>query len=102
VATSESRRKRWAKALTGVDLASVSPSGNTSQQETETLKPFADYVATHDNGTFTASLLAGYKQKHTMDDQQLAAYLGCSETDLIHLAICGQPRQDQFEQDVVR
>jgi hypothetical protein len=66
------------------------------------LKNFARYVTEHDDGTFTGPLLARYKEAHQLDDQALVRLLGCSEEDLVHLALCGRPRLDQFASDVSR
>jgi hypothetical protein len=69
---------------------------------TGSLKNFARYVTEHDTTTFTAPLLARYKEEHQLDDPALANLLGCTEEDLVHLALCGRPRSDCFEQDISR
>jgi hypothetical protein len=70
--------------------------------EIGSLKNFARYVTEHDTTTFTALLFARYKEVHRLDDQGLSNLLGCTEEDLVHLAFCGRPRRDCFEQDVSR
>ncbi len=53
------------------------------------------------------NLLAGplmlYKEQEDLDDQQLAARLGCSVADLPRLALCERPRPaPHFREDVER
>jgi hypothetical protein len=70
--------------------------------EIGSLTNFARYVAEHDMTTFTAALLARYKERHRLDDRALAGLLGCAQEDLVHLALCGRPRAGCFGQDVSR
>ena len=54
------------------------------------------------------NLLAGpltlYKEQEGLDDQQLAAFLGCQVDDLPRLALCERPRQEapHFHEDIER
>lgn len=51
---------------------------------------------------FIAGLVARYQQSHNLGDQGLADLLHCSLDDLIHLKLCALPRQDHFQEDLVR
>lgn len=50
-----------------------------------------------------AGPLALYKKQEGLDDQQLAALLGCEPEALLRLALCERPRQaPHFREDVER
>ncbi len=50
-----------------------------------------------------AGPLALYKEQEGLDDQQLAALLGCAPEALLRLALCERPRQaPHFREDVER
>ena len=51
---------------------------------------------------FLASALAIYAESEAMDDQQLAAQLGCTGDTLVPLRLCRRPRPEPplFRQDV--
>lgn len=62
----------------------------------------ARFVTQHDSGVFTGPLLAHYKESHQLDEAGLAALLGCTEADLVRLALCGRPRPEVFSSDTER
>jgi hypothetical protein len=49
---------------------------------------------------FLANALAEYARSEELDDDGLAAALGCVRTDLTRLRLCGAPRSDHFRADV--
>lgn len=49
---------------------------------------------------FLANALAEYARSEKLDDDGLAAALGCARTDLMRLRLCGAPRPDHFRADV--
>ena len=55
-----------------------------------------------DDPFFLASVLTVYAESEAMDDEQLAAQLGCSTETLTPLRLCRRPRPDppEFRQDV--
>jgi hypothetical protein len=55
-----------------------------------------------DDPFFLASVLKVYAESEAMDDEQLAAQLGCGTETLVPLRLCRRPRPEppQFRQDV--
>jgi hypothetical protein len=55
-----------------------------------------------DDPFFLASALAVYAESETMDDEQLAAQLGCPVATLVSLRLCRRPRPEPptFRRDV--
>jgi hypothetical protein len=55
-----------------------------------------------DDPFFLASALAVYAESETMDDEQLAAQLGCPVATLVPLRLCRRPRPEPpfFRRDV--
>jgi hypothetical protein len=55
-----------------------------------------------DDSFFLAAVLAVYTESEAMDDEQLAAQLGCTIETLVPLRLCRRPRPQppEFRQDV--
>lgn len=49
---------------------------------------------------FLANALAEYARSEALDDDGLAAALGCARGDLTRLKLCGAPRAEHFRADV--
>ncbi|HLW00262.1 MAG TPA: hypothetical protein VKT82_16465 [Ktedonobacterales bacterium] len=54
--------------------------------------------------TLLAGLLFAYQQQEGLDEQKLAAFLGCDDAALPKLALCRRPRQQipAFREDIER
>ena len=72
-------------------MASREPSGDNLTQLAR---------RTDDDPFFLGSALAAYKRKMGLDDQGLAAVLGCPVETLPQLALCRRPVSATFDQDV--
>jgi hypothetical protein len=62
----------------------------------------APYTAGRGAGSLTGPLLALFRERHRLDQAQLASLLGCGEPDLAQLAVCERPRPESFAADVAR
>ena len=51
---------------------------------------------------FLANALAEYARSEGLDDAGLAVALGCAESDLAGLRLCGVPRPERFREDAMR